>query len=618
MIGELEAAGGDPRVLRHSKTGLLRFSTATTGQLLSRNKFALVCETFGYRGKYAWLAHSDLTWVRVKSVEGIGTHPVYDMNVPDTGCFFGNTALLHNTLLTYLAPTVLGSKRPILFLPAKLRDVKTPREFARLSLDWRAPPSLRIVSYETLSRDYGDETRVGDHGQPLGILDLADPDLIMDDECHRFKNQKSACTRKMNAFMRTHPTVVHLDTSGSVTKDQIQDYAHILEWTHKNASPVPRTYGVLKDWGGALNVKVNDEDRVEVGALLELATPEERATLDRTTAARRGFRRRLLETPGVVGYDKPYTGASLCIEECGTPAYSAKTEEIFQTFRLDGLLPNGEGTSGGLANWRVERQLARGFFLTWDPPPPTPWKEARSEWYAASRYAIKESDKNGSIDSEKQVALACVRTHDPRYQTPMWKDIRRAYEAWIAQRDAPGAFKINTVAYWHDDAAWKLVAGWMSKNKGLVWVEHIEFAERLARETGAPYFHEEGLDADGRAIEDARPDRDGSIIVSIDSNREGRNLQEFWSNNLFTVLPKGADACEQALGRTHRSGQTEDEVTADVAVWSRADGSAWLSILESSKYIIDTNGLPAKVLYADTVMPTREDLDARVLETARF
>ncbi len=516
------------------------------------------------------------------------------------------------TLVSFLAPTVLGSVRPILILPAKLRDVKTPRDFARYAKDWRAPSTLRIISYEQLSRDYGDEKQLGYHGQPLGILDLADPDLIMDDEVHRFKNPRAACTRKMRLFMDTHPNVIKVALSGTITKDKIEDYTHVVGWTHKNAAPVPRVYSVLKDWAGALNVKVDDEDRVEVGALLEFATEEERRILDPTTAARRGFRRRLIETPGVVAYAKEYDGASLLIEEAPEPDYSSRTEEIFSKFRLDGVLPNDTTTSGGLENWRHEREMARGFCYFWDPPAPEPWKNARAEWHAAVRYVIGNSDRDQRLDSEWQVANACNSVHR---RGQMWEDARRAYAAWVAIRDT---FKIEQVAVWHDDAPWECVADWMDRNKGLVWVEHIEFGNRLAKETGARYFQRGGLDASGMAIEDARPDRDGSIIVSIESNKEGRNLQEYWCDNFFTVPPKGSDAAEQSFGRTHRPGQVADEVTVEIAIWSKADANAWLSIMAESRYVVDSSGLPAKVLYADVTIPDVFDFEARALRTARF
>ncbi len=575
------------------------------------------------------------------------------------------------TLVSFLAPTVLGAQRPMLILPAKLRDVKTPREFAKLAKDWRSPASLRIISYEELQRDYGHErvlvynqfgqvlpgtcapalfdafernpgTAIAAHFdgtmwvapapplkpaharvylqvQAFGLLDLADPDLIMLDECHRAKSKKSARARKIARFMARKPETVHVDMSGSITKDSIRDYSHILEWTHKEASPLPLSthYNTLKDWANALDVKVSDEDRVQVGALLELASDEERKTLDPTTAARRGFRRRLTETPGVIASGRQYEGASLLIQEIAEPDYDSITEDNFLQLRLKGELPDGTTTSGGLDDWRHERTMCRGYFTTWDPAPPTPWKLARTEWNAAVRYAIANNQKG--LDSEFQIAGACAIPYTgqrgAKYTGQMWDETRTAYHAWIAIKDT---FTPNMVERWFDDAALEFVATWMADHRGLVWIENVAFGKRLAQMTGALYFQEKGIDARTRKnIEDARPATDGSIIVSIESNKEGRNLQEHWSENFFGNLPKGGDNCEQTIGRTHRPGQVADEVSVDVAVWCKADGNAWLNILSTSTYSAETT-LPAKVFYADVVMPDADELAARAKRTARF
>jgi hypothetical protein len=177
-------------------------------------------------------------------------------------------------LITYLAPTVLGAKRPVLLIPAKLRKHKTPRELISYGRDWRLPQSLRLISYEQISRDYGDERVVvySESGQPLpgkctpelqkifercgraatpahfdtatqtwtpvgrdqpqtarvfvqvqsfGLLDLADPDLLMLDECHRAKTPSAATTRKINRFAEKRASRAAcpiVPVSGTITK----------------------------------------------------------------------------------------------------------------------------------------------------------------------------------------------------------------------------------------------------------------------------------------------------------------------------------------------------------------------------------------------------------------
>ena len=115
-----------------------------------------------------------------------------------------------------------------------------------------------------------------------------------------------------------------------------------------------------------------------------------------------------------------------------------------------------------------------------------------------------------------------------------------------------------------DDSVLNYCARWAEKS-GLIWCEHIDFAERLSDMTGLPYFAGEGLDKHGNSIETF----DGpAAILSIEANREGRNLQRF-SRNLVSSPMQQGDRWQQLLARTHRDGQEADEVICDVVVSCR-------------------------------------------------
>jgi phage terminase large subunit len=70
---------------------------------VSRTKFANFCKVFGYEGKKAWLATSDIYWTPFVGAEDIGEHEVYDLNVPATGNFVAQNLVIHNTRLSGVA-----------------------------------------------------------------------------------------------------------------------------------------------------------------------------------------------------------------------------------------------------------------------------------------------------------------------------------------------------------------------------------------------------------------------------------------------------------------------------------------------------------------------------------
>ena len=144
----------------------------------------------------------------------------------DYGGLFGSIKVgAGKTLLTALAPTLLNSKRPLLLIPAKLRE-KTRRDFAELRKHWQMVPEIRIESYEMVSRapkplyceargckcmQFVGDTKcsckhdLGEHAAP-SILDMYAPDLIISDESQKLANFRAAVTRRVARWMRQHPT----------------------------------------------------------------------------------------------------------------------------------------------------------------------------------------------------------------------------------------------------------------------------------------------------------------------------------------------------------------------------------------------------------------------------
>lgn len=485
------------------------------------------------------------------------------------------------TLISLLAPIVLEAQRPMLIVPAALIE-KTRTEARKLAQHWKLPTFLHIVSYQALGRVSGADT-----------LEKLNPDLIVCDEAHKLKNKRAAVTKRVARFLHNRPDVKFIALTGTISKRSLHDFAHLLAWTLKLRTPLPRHYHELEAWTLAIDERPNAiVPPLHPGAILKLATEED--TGEPTQRARTAVRRRINDTPGVVTASGEGCNVSLRVQGHVVPT-TESTAKAFDTLRGKWETPDGWPLSDGFAIWRHARELALGFFYKWSPRPPDEWLEARKKWSAFCRKVLKDNRRN--LDSEMQVALACV-------EHPEWYGDEE-YKAWVAIRNS---FKPRTVAVPFDDSVLAYCAHWASKHGGLIWCEHIDFSNRLSEMTGLPYFAGEGLDAAGNSIEDF----DGPCaILSIEANREGRNLQRF-SRNLVVSPPQQGDRWQQLLARTHRDGQESDEVICDVVISCVEHVDAMRIARSDAQYQEDITGDHQKLLLADVVMPETADLRGAV------
>lgn len=483
------------------------------------------------------------------------------------------------TLISLLVAYVLNARRPLLLLPANLIQ-KTLREMHSLSVHWLIPTHIRLLSYQMLGLV-----------QSARDLEVYAPDLIVCDEVQKLKNRDAAVTRRVERYLDAHPDTAFVGMTGTIMRKSLKDFAHIVRWALKDKAPVPLTDREVDEWSLALDERIDNEwQRIEPGVLCELADPEEIADLGELVAVRRGFRRRLRETPGVV-----------CSAESGTAVdvgltvralrydVSPSTVEHFRALREDKVTPQGIELWEAAEVWQHAREMALGFCQKWDPQPPEPWRLARKAWFAFVRSVLARSR---TWDSPEHVAMACEAGRLDR----------SALDAWRAIKDT---FIPNPVPVWCDDSALGVAARWMRK-PGLVWTEHVPFALRLSEITGAKYYGAKGLASDGKFIDDAPGDR--AIIVSVDANREGRNLQKRWHRNLVTTPAEGADVWQQLIGRTHRPGQAK-AVEVDVMLGCAEHARAMRKALTGAVAIRDTVGAESKLLIADVKWPSAEEIE---------
>lgn len=164
------------------------------------------------------------------------------------------------TLVFLLAPIVLELERSIGLLPASLIE-KTERERRLYAEHFKVDRTMQLFSYEMLGRE-----------NAANWLEAKKPDGLITDESHRLKNPKAACTRRVERYLREHPGTRFVAMSGTMIKDSVRNFAHLLQWSlgEENA-PIPVDDGELDEWADCLDERVPPLQRVKPGALLELA-----------------------------------------------------------------------------------------------------------------------------------------------------------------------------------------------------------------------------------------------------------------------------------------------------------------------------------------------------------
>jgi hypothetical protein len=527
-----------------------------------------------------WLCATSAGLAKGVKLRDVQAKALYDLGTYKQG-FFPMRVGSGKTLVTFLGPRMVGAQRPILITKAALLK-KTENEWRDEAKHWKVSQQLRMLSYELLGRVSGADK-----------LDLIKPDMLLLDEGHLAKNKRAAVTRRLDRYIKANPKTIVVILSGTIMKKSIKDFAHLLEWSHGQSSPLPLYAATLIEWAEALDEGVNLFQRRDPGVLMDLMPPSGSIPPDdANAAARRVFQRRLNATAGVVISDttEDFTGSLIINALEYSP--SEATDANFKILRDTMCRPDGWALAEAMHVWAVARQLALGLHYTWDPAPPQEWLDARKQWAAFVRDELSSPRSLAlNVDSELQVANGVLRGEID--------DDFGILEHW--QKLKP-TFTIDPKDVWHDDTALKVCAEWLKDHpRGIVWCEHQFFAKTLSRVTGVPYYGAKGLDAHGNFIE-AHPE--GSpVIASIAANCTGRNLQFKWSDNLVTAPPSDSERWEQLIARTHRIHQPQDTVTVDVLVGCREHLESIPRALASSDVKTDLLGFSQKLRIADLIWP---------------
>ncbi len=471
------------------------------------------------------------------------------------------------SLITLLLPTALDSKNTVLLVPPQLkkqlaREIETVYgKHFKLPLD-----VLTIIAYSELSS-----------AKTADILDQIKPDLIIADECHLLKNRTAARTKRFMRFCKENPGTRFVGLSGTITTRSLNDFGHLLELALQKCSPMPRGYREVQEWAGAIDVK--PEIPTKPGALLKFCAEGENV--------RQGFRRRFIESQGVVASSEDEVGSSLVITRLKLalpPKVQTLYNEVKKSWSID-----GEEFSEAIRRAAVLKQIACGFYYRWAWPGEKDWEwlTARSNWNKAVREKLKQS--RAGLDSPMLLANAAERSLTNKGNGPRWDQGAQVWAEWKEVKDRP---EPPTETIWVDEFMLrdleKRARGLAKDAPTIVWAEHVALGERLAEETGWPFFGEGS---------DSSPSRDPIIVATIATQGTGKNLQHHFVHNLFSSLPPNGSIFQQTVGRTHRTGQLADTVT--VAWYGHTDETTQTmeALRADAIYQQELTG-PQKVLYA--------------------
>lgn len=464
-------------------------------------------------------------------------------------------------------------ERPMLLVPASLKHKTEAADIPLYRQHWRLHPYLRVVSNQLL--------------QTINNKDLLRrymPDLIILDEAHEYRNTKAARTKRLLSYLRDYPDTILVILSGTLTKRSIRDYWHLIRYALPRQCPLPLQWPTLMEWSEALDEDVPDGRRRSAGALSIFCNPGENT--------RQGFRRRLTETPGVVATKESSCDASLNIFQRPTPVVPAPVVSAFAQMRRTAVTPSGDVLTDRINIWRRCKELAYGFYYRWVWPnndPDVEWLEKRKEWRKFVRTTL-ENNRRG-IDSELGVAQACMQG---LYE-------RTVYDAWLGIKSRWNPHPPRE-AVWVSDYLVRDAATWLDEHKGIVWVEHQAVGQKLEQISGHPYF---GAD-DDRIVTYTGP-----CIASIQAHGKGHNLQRY-TRSLMLACPSGGDTWEQVLARTHRFGQTADEIGFDVYLHCKELRDAFDNARRDARYIQDSTGQEQKLTLATVDVLTVGEIASKI------
>lgn len=496
------------------------------------------------------------------------------------------------TIMSYLAGTICDVRDFAVIVPAKLRE-KTKRDFKALSEQFITTARWHILSAEEIGLRDGMER-----------LEKTRAQLIVIDECHKFKNTSAARTRKLLRYLDEHDECKLLAMSGTVTDRSIRDFSHLLRRSlGEMGTPLPVDPSWLGKW--ARLVDPNIDGRIRPG-VFEQKLPE---GLHPSKATAEDYRKivhkRIFKTEGAVMLPSTSYGGPIELSriDAGT---TPEIERLIHRLHNAKVGPNDDLVFP-IEIYRIHRCLALGFWYDWDPRPPEHWLRARRAWRAWVQQVL-DSEIYG-LDSELMVINAVDRGYYLREPKGPDDEVdgenpedriaiedEGLLERWRAVKND---YKGTQFPVWVTESILEkcIEQSGALKDPMLIWTEYRAVGEKLNELYGLPYYANKGMTKDGDYIGDCKGDV--SPVLSIAANSEGLNLQDRWHRALYLLAMQSGTQWEQTIGRIHRPGQTADACELYVNINTEEVAIAFEKAIEFARFQQGMTGAPQKLLLAD-------------------
>lgn len=493
-----------------------------------------------------------------------------------------------------------GKARMLLLIPPSLRS-QFMDDYVLWSQHFNVPnlaggpgphipgrPTLDVLAYSELS-----------HKSCATWLAANKPKRIVADECQNLKDKNSTRTsRFIEHFISSEDTELYCH-SGTLTTKSPDDYGHLCALALREGSPVPLESAVLGEWCDVLTPA--NGIAAPIGALRRLCDVGE--------SARSGYRRRLVETKGVIITADARLDTHLVIKKRDPGQLPENLKEAIaftrdRKKRPDFMAPgsplaygDGEELNDFMQVAAVAQQLACGFFYRWKYPRGEPeelilrWLKRRAA-YAKEVRDKMEGHRGVFLDSPgllKEAALRALEGY--KGELPVWHS--EHLRPWLEVEDQVQPEQ-DTV--WLSDFLARDAVKWGNEAPGVIWYGFTAFGKKVAELGGFPLY--EGGDAASEAIKQESGKR--TIVASIDAHGTGKNLQMF-SRGLVST-PPDVGAYEQLLARHHRQGQEASVVEFQVYLHTLEVKASFEKAEEAALGCQETTGKVERLLYAEKLL----------------